>query len=76
MSWESFSGKVSVIDWELPMLGVPPCYDAFTFLFSSLPALDLEPVETTMEDRLLKQFRVAFFGVGPWSAATLDLLRR
>ena len=75
-SGKVLSGKVSVIDWELPMLGVPPFYDAFTFLFSSLPALDLEPVETTIDDRLLKQFRAAFFGVGPWAVATRDLLRR
>jgi len=73
---ESSSGKVSVIDWELPMLGVPPLYDAFTLLLSSLPALDLEPVETTGEDLLPGQFRAAFFGTGRWAVATRELLQR
>jgi len=74
--WECASSKVSVIDWELPMLGVPPFYDACTLLLSSLPALDLEPVETTGEDRLLKQFRAAFFGTGRWAVLTRELLQK
>jgi hypothetical protein len=73
---EGSSGEVSVIDWELPLLGVPPFYDAFTLLLSSLPALDLEPLETTGEDRLITQFRAAFFGTGRWAVATRELLQR
>jgi hypothetical protein len=72
--WESASGKISVIDWELPLLGVPALYDAFTLLLSSLPALDLEPTETTVQHRLLGQFRAAFFGTGRWAAETRELL--
>ncbi|HKU27783.1 MAG TPA: aminoglycoside phosphotransferase family protein, partial [Candidatus Sulfotelmatobacter sp.] len=72
--WESSSGKISVIDWELPLLGVPALYDVFTLLLSSLPALDLEPIETTGRDRLLGQFRAAFFGTGRWAAETRELL--
>ena len=72
--WESSYG-ISVIDWELPMLGVPPAYDAFTLLLSSLPALDLELSESG-DHPLLAQFQAAFFGTGRWARGTRELLQK
>ena len=74
--WDARSQKVSVIDWEMPMLGAPLLYDAFTLLFSSLPALALEAGEAASSgDRLEAQFQAAFFGSGEWANATSGILR-
>ena len=75
--WESATEEVSVIDWELPMRGVPQLYDVYTLLLSSLPALALEiPEITNSDNRLESQFRAAFFGTGPWAMATREILER
>ena len=74
--WDARSQKVSVIDWELPLLGAPLLYDAFTLLFSSLPALAFEAREASSPgDRLEAQFKAAFFGSGKWANATGGILR-
>jgi len=75
--WDRASGQITVIDWELPMRGVPRLYDAFVFLFSSLPAMALEEHRVSTEsERLPQQFRESFFGTGVWAAATRAILHR
>ncbi|HEY4766535.1 MAG TPA: phosphotransferase [Candidatus Sulfotelmatobacter sp.] len=75
--WDKAAGKASVIDWDLPIQGVPPLYDAFTLLFSSLPALSLEHHSISFtEERLTQQFQAAFFSTGPWATATREILQR
>jgi len=74
--WDARSQKVSVIDWEFPMSGVPLLYDACTLLFSALPALALEDREASSSgDRLEAQFQAAFLGSGKWANATSRILR-
>ena len=75
--WDKAASKASVIDWDLPIQGVPPLYDAFTLLFSSLPALSLEHHSISFtEERLTQQFQAAFFSTGPWATATREILQR
>lgn len=71
--WDSITGGVSVIDWELPMRGVPRLYDMYTLLFSSLPAMALEIHESSTSE-LDRHFQAAFFGFGPWANATREIL--
>ncbi len=73
--WESSSGAVSVIDWELPLRGVPRLYDVYTLLLSSLPALALEIPQFQTND-LDSQFKAAFFGAGLWASVTAEILDR
>jgi hypothetical protein len=74
--WESGIKKASIIDWEHPIRGVPPLYDAFVLLLSSLPALALEYREIpSADDRLERQFAAAFFSTGPWAMATHQVLQ-
>jgi hypothetical protein len=73
--WESFTKTVSIIDWELPLQGLPPLYDTLTFLLSSVPALALQPfADGSTDSRYEQQFLAAFFGSSRWAEMTRKLL--
>lgn len=74
--WEKSSRRITVVDWQQPVQGVPFLYDVFTLLLSSLPALALdEGRRADAENRFENQFLTAFFHPGASASLTRDFLQ-
>jgi hypothetical protein len=60
--------KITVVDWEHLIRGVPPLYDVFSLLVSALPSVVVdgrgEVLRRVPSD---SQFLTAFFGHSPWT---------
>jgi hypothetical protein len=60
--------KITVIDWEQLIRGVPPLYDVFSLLVSALPSVVVDGrgggLRQVPSD---SQFLTAFFGHSPWT---------
>ncbi len=60
--------KITVVDWEHLVRGVPPLYDVFSLLFSALPSVVVdEREEARRRGPSDSQFLTAFFGDSSWT---------
>jgi SAM-dependent methyltransferase len=66
-------GTVAIIDWQHVVRGMPPLYDAFSLLFTILPAI---PADTAPADPIQGRFMSAFFDDGPWGRLFRDVIAR
>ena len=69
------SGRLTVIDWEHLIRGLPPLSDVFNLLISALPLVSPQLSNSGRgQGRIEPKFHEAFFGRSPWAELFHDLI--